>query len=54
MNIDLKKLAVVTAGSKGIGFGIVESLLKSNANVSFCSRDRTNVDYACSKLENMR
>ncbi len=52
MNINLnKKLAIVTAGSKGIGFSVVESLLKSNAKVSFCSRKKTNIDNARLKLK---
>jgi NAD(P)-dependent dehydrogenase (short-subunit alcohol dehydrogenase family) len=33
------KVAVVTGGSKGIGFGIAEALVKEGASVMICGRD---------------
>lgn len=42
--IDLTgKRIVVLAGTKGIGYGVSEFLLKSGANVFFCSRSEANV-----------
>ena len=41
MNIDYKlnnKLALVTAGSKGIGFETAYQLLNNSAKVAVCSR----------------
>lgn len=51
MNIDLKgKSAIVTASSKGIGFGIANALLKSGANVAICGRNPEGVDTALKEL----
>lgn len=51
MKIDLKgKSAIVTASSKGIGFGIANALLKSGANVAICGRNPESVDAALREL----
>lgn len=52
MKIDLTgKTALITASSRGIGFGISNALLAAGANVCICSRNQTKLDEARQKLE---
>ena len=44
------KTALITGGSKGIGFGIAESLLKEGINVAITSRHQDAADAALLKL----
>jgi NAD(P)-dependent dehydrogenase (short-subunit alcohol dehydrogenase family) len=44
------KVAVVTGGSKGIGFAIAEALSKNGANVFICARDKTELKRAIDDL----
>lgn len=44
------KAAVVTGGSKGIGYAIAEALLKNGANVLICGRHITDVKKAVESL----
>jgi 3-oxoacyl-[acyl-carrier protein] reductase len=41
---------MVAAGSKGLGFGIVQALLAEGAKVSFCSRSEEHIAAAISSL----
>jgi NAD(P)-dependent dehydrogenase (short-subunit alcohol dehydrogenase family) len=51
MNLELSgRIALVTGGSKGIGFACAETLLREGARVAIASRDRANVDSALAKL----
>ena len=44
------KIAVVTGGTKGIGFSVAEKLLKSGAKVFVCARDKFDLKRALEKL----
>ena len=44
------KIAVVTGGSKGIGYAIAEGLLKAGAKVFICARDKSELKHALEKL----
>ncbi|MEZ5429230.1 MAG: SDR family oxidoreductase [Pyrinomonadaceae bacterium] len=48
-----RKVAVVTGGSKGIGYAIAESLLKAGADVFICARDRSDVKRALEDLSKL-
>lgn len=50
MNIE-NRVAVITGGSKGIGYAIAESLLKNGAAVLICARDKFVLKRA---VENLR
>lgn len=44
------KIAVVTGGTKGIGYAVAESLLKSGAKTFVCARDKAELKRALEKL----
>ncbi len=44
------KIAVITGGSKGIGYAVAESLLKSGAKVFVCGRDKADLKHALERL----
>lgn len=44
------KVAVITGGTKGIGFAIAESLVKAGASVFICGRSKTGLANALSDL----
>jgi len=45
------KVAIVTGGSRGIGLGIAENLLKRGYKVAICSRSKKELDEGAKKLE---
>ncbi len=47
-----KKVALITGGTKGIGYGIAESLLKQGYQVAITSRTQDHADSAAGKLKN--
>jgi len=48
---DLKnKVALITGGSKGIGYGVAEALLKQGVKVAITSRSQKSADDAAEKL----
>ena len=52
MNIS-GKTALITGGTKGIGYAIAEALVKAGANVFVCSRTREEVEEAVEKLSTL-
>jgi 3-oxoacyl-[acyl-carrier protein] reductase len=47
------KVALITGGSKGIGFGIAEALLKAGYKVAITSRNQESADEAVEKLSGL-
>ncbi|MDT0294310.1 SDR family oxidoreductase [Mesonia ostreae] len=45
------KIALITGGSKGIGFGVAEALMKAGVHVAITSRSLTNAETAAEDLE---
>jgi len=48
------KTALITGGSKGIGFGIAEALLRANMKVAITSRTQASADEAAKKLSMLK
>lgn len=47
------KVAYITGGSKGIGFGIAEALMKQGVNVAITSRSQSSADKAVELLKSL-
>ena len=48
---DLKgKVALITGGTKGIGYGVAEALLNMEINVVITSRDKASAESVASEL----
>lgn len=47
------KVAIVTGGSKGIGFGIAEEFVREGAKVVICSRNKEQGEEACAQLKSL-
>lgn len=47
----MNKIAYITGGSKGIGLGIAESLLRENAKVAITARTQKDLDIAVEQLK---
>jgi 3-oxoacyl-[acyl-carrier protein] reductase len=48
------KIVLITGGSKGIGYGIAEALIKANAKVAITSRTKTSADRAADELNQIK
>lgn len=48
------KTALITGGSKGIGYGIAESLIKEGWHVALTGRTQTSLDEAVNKLSELK
>lgn len=48
------KTAIVTGGTKGIGFGVAEALIKEGIQVAITGRDKKTVDEATRKLNEIK
>ena len=46
----INKTAVITGGTKGIGYAIAESLVKAGAKVFVCGRSADDVNAAVGRL----
>jgi 3-oxoacyl-[acyl-carrier protein] reductase len=53
MEDQTNKVALITGGSKGIGFGIAEALLKAGYKVAITSRNQESADEAVDKLSSL-
>ncbi|MGY4383988.1 3-oxoacyl-[acyl-carrier protein] reductase [Pedobacter sp. UYP24] len=51
MEKEMKKVALVTGGTKGIGFGVAKSLLLKGYKVAITSRSKENADSAVQQLK---
>lgn len=47
------KTALITGGSKGIGYGVAEVLIKAGMNVTITARSETDVQEAAAKLSDL-
>jgi len=51
MDLGLKgKVALVSAASKGLGYGVARALARDGAKVSICSREAGNVERTAQSL----
>ena len=51
MNVNLEgKVALATASSKGIGFGIAQVFLNAGASIAICARDKEALEHASATL----
>jgi 3-oxoacyl-[acyl-carrier protein] reductase len=48
------KVALITGGSKGIGYGVAESLIKDGIRVAVTSRSQESADEAATKLNKIK
>jgi len=53
MENQTNKVALITGGSKGIGYGVAEALLHAGYKVAITSRNQEGADQAAAKLEGL-
>lgn len=54
MEVIKNKCALITGGSKGIGYGVAEALVQAGAHVAITGRTKESVDAATLKLNEIR